>query len=90
RDRSSQKNPLRGKFGCPCKFDPGDVCGWDGFVFLGEQVLKPGDTKRVSVCFMTPRVAPLFRLRPKFYLWSLGIIGEAVPISGPYAEQPTV
>jgi hypothetical protein len=88
RDKSGQKSALRDRFGCLCKFDPGDVSGWDGFFFPGEQVIEPGETKRVSVC--PPRAAPLFRLCPKFYLWSIGIIGEAAPVSGPHAEQPTM
>lgn len=88
-DEGGGKQAIRGPhYGCLCKFDPGDVSGWDGSVFMGDDELSPGETKRLDVYFMTPRVAPVFRLVSKFYLWEGGIVGEAVPISGPYTEVP--
>jgi hypothetical protein len=75
------------QYGCSCKFDPADVSGWDGFISLGDQQLAPGETKRLDISFAISRVASMFRILPKFYLWRDRIIGEAVPVSGPFCLE---
>ena len=66
------------RYGCPYKFDPGDLTGWDGWIFPSED-FAPGETKRLGIYFLTKEIAAVFRLQPKFYLWEGRIIGEAVP-----------
>jgi hypothetical protein len=78
-NHSGRAGPILGRYGCVCKFHPDDATGWDGFVFLADDKLAPGETKRLGMTFLTPAVATLFRNYRKFYLWERGIIGEAVP-----------
>jgi hypothetical protein len=40
--------------------------------------MKPGDTRRVEVVFLTPdQAVPAFRKSGKFFLWEGHLIGEA-------------
>ncbi len=73
---------------CISKFDPADVTGWDSFISFRDRKVAPGETARGNIDFAFPRLAAVFRLVPKIYFWRDGLIGEAVPVSGPYAILP--
>ena len=66
---------------CPCKFHPNDVSGWDCGVLTNGERFSPGETKELGIIFLTPEIAPAFRLMPKFYLWEGRIIGEATVLT---------
>jgi hypothetical protein len=70
-------------FGCPCKVHKEDVNAWDCRILLQGQPLSPGDTRRVGMVFLSgEKAASILREAGKFYLWELGIIGEARVIPG--------
>jgi hypothetical protein len=67
------------RFGCPCKAAKDDEQSWDCQLLLAGTPLSPGDTRRLEIMFLTPELAvPALRKAPKFFLWELGIIGEAM------------
>jgi hypothetical protein len=69
-------------FGCPCKIRKDDVGSWDCRILLQGQPLSPGDTRRVGMIFLSgEKAAGILREAGKFFLWELGIIGEATVIA---------
>ena len=79
-EKGGREGPIFGeRYGCPCKFDPKDFSGWDGWVLLDGASLAPGETKQFGMHFLTPEAGALFRKVSKFYLWEGRVIGEAVP-----------
>jgi hypothetical protein len=65
------------RFGCPCKAAKDDLQAWDCRIMLNGAAMKPGETRRVEIMFLSPNEAvPAFRKAGKFYLWEGHIIGE--------------
>jgi hypothetical protein len=56
------------------------VEAWDGYPLLGDQEMKPGDTRKaVGFVFLSGKeAADKMRAAGKFYLWDGRFIGEAV------------
>ena|SRR5689334_17252618 len=68
-------------FGCPCKVHKDDKQAWDCRMLLNGQPLKPGETRRLGLIFLSgEKAAALLAQEGKFYLWEGGIIGEATPV----------
>jgi|ERR1700679_1759768 len=64
-------------FGCPCAAVNDQSQAWDCRLLLGGTPLKPGDTRRVEVTFLSPEQAvPAFRASGRFFLWEGRVIGE--------------
>jgi hypothetical protein len=65
-------------FGCPCKAAKDHSQAWDCRLLLEGTSMKPGETRRVEVVFLTPdQAVPAFRKSGKFFLWDGRLIGEA-------------
>lgn len=83
-ERTSNRVPIIGDrrgedcfYICPCKFDPRDVNSWDCRILHGAEFLYPGETKQFGIAFFSAWMALAFRRANKFYLYELGVIGEA-------------
>jgi hypothetical protein len=64
-------------FGCPCKAAMDAVQAWDCRIMLSGRAMKPGETRRVEIMFLSPDEAvPAFRKADKFFLWEGRVIGE--------------
>jgi len=82
-ERSPRRGPMWGEFfSCPCKLEMDAPDAWDCRILLGNERIALGETKRVGIAFLSgEKAASMFRAAGRFYLWELGIIGEAKVVS---------
>ena len=65
-------------WGCPCFPDRSLSAGWDAWPLVGEEPLRPGETRTVGFVFLSSdEAAQRMRQAGTFYLWDGRIIGEA-------------
>ena len=75
--------PIRGDlqkwFSCPCKAHPEDHEAWDCRILLNGEIIRPGESRRLGVLFLSSSEAlKVFVPLGKLLLWEGRIIGEAV------------
>lgn len=81
-ENGGRREPMLPGFGCPCVIDRnGPIEGWDALLLLGDQLMNPGETRRLGFVFLSGQkaVAPL-RAAGRFYLWDGRFIGEAIVV----------
>jgi len=81
-DNGGRKGPTASEwFGCPVMISKDKLSGWDCRILLNGTPLRPGDTRRVGMVFLSPDQAiPLLRAAGKFYLWEGHFIGEGTVV----------
>ncbi|HMI40804.1 MAG TPA: hypothetical protein VK485_06200 [Sphingomicrobium sp.] len=75
-ENGGRKGPAPPGWGCPTKTSK-DSPGWDAWPQLGDEWLQLGEKRRVGFVFLSPEGAETMRRAGSFYLWELGLIGEA-------------
>jgi len=81
-EQGGRKGAITLGWGCPCSAQRTIGEGWDGYPLLGDQAMKPGETRRaVGFVFLSgATAADKLRASGKFYLWEGRFIGEAVVV----------
>lgn len=65
-------------FGCPCKLAKDDSHAWDCRLLLRGCPMRPGESRRVGIVFLSPDEAvPAIMRAGGFFLWEGRIIGAA-------------
>jgi len=68
-------------YGCPCEIE-GAKWAWDCRIALGHLPLRPGETRRVGIAFLSGEEAAMaIRAAGRFVLWEGRPIGEGVVVS---------
>lgn len=73
--------PIQLGWGSPCTVQSEQGKGWvgyDGWPLLGENPMAPGERRRIGYVFLSGQDAVKhLKSAQKFYLWEMGLIGEA-------------
>jgi len=77
-EKGGRRDSIKTGFGCPCSVAKDLKEGWDGYVLLGDEELRPGERREVGFVFLSgDQAVSKLRSAGKFYLWDGRFIGEA-------------
>lgn len=74
-----RKTPAIAGWGVPCMASLAHpLVGWDALLLIGDQPLRPGESRRMGFVFLTgEKGASVMRDAGRFFLWEGRAVGEA-------------